>query len=109
MAMRLPGQRIVLLIAAIALVAGAVLERVVAADATPTPVQPAVVDDAQKLADRIDQLIAERWKKEKITPAPLATDDEFFRRASLDLCGRIPPGSEVRDFLANASPAKRRA
>jgi hypothetical protein len=66
------------------------------------------VDDAQRLADQIDKRIAERWAADQITPAPIADDAEFFRRANLDLCGRIPAGSEVRDFLADSSPDKRR-
>jgi len=66
------------------------------------------VDDAQTLADQIDKRIAERWAADQITPAPIADDAEFFRRANLDLCGRIPAGSEVRDFLADSSPDKRR-
>ncbi|QDT53817.1 hypothetical protein Pan44_18410 [Caulifigura coniformis] len=66
-------------------------------------------DAAQRLADRIDALIEAQWAKDNITPAPVAEDAEFLRRASLDLCGRIPAGSEVRDFMADASPAKRRA
>ncbi|HVJ84054.1 MAG TPA: DUF1549 and DUF1553 domain-containing protein [Caulifigura sp.] len=68
----------------------------------------AAPDAAQQLADRIDALFDARWAKDKITPAPLAEDAEFLRRASLDLCGRIPSGSEVRDFLDSKSPTKRR-
>jgi hypothetical protein len=79
-----------------------------AADAVPDAAHKAAVDDAQALADRIDALMAERWKKDGITPAPIADDAEFLRRASLDLCGRIPPGSVVRDFLDDPSPDKRR-
>ncbi len=65
-------------------------------------------DAAQKLADRIDALIEQRWAADGITPAPLADDAEFLRRVSLDLCGRIPPGSVVRDFIDSTSPTKRR-
>ena len=69
---------------------------------------PARADDVQDLADRIDALIAERWSAEGVLPAPLSSDAEFMRRASLDLCGKIPPASAVRDFLADDSPRKRR-
>lgn len=62
---------------------------------------------AEELAARIDELIALRWREEGVTPAPLADDAEFFRRISLDVCGRIPPASAVRDFLADDHPAKR--
>lgn len=82
-----------------------------AADAPLVPAietETATPDAAQRLADRIDVLVAERWAKDGITPAPISSDEEFYRRASLDLCGRIPAGSEVRDFLVNAAPNKRR-
>ena len=41
-------------------------------------------------------------------PAPAADDAEYLRRVSLDLSGRIPRVAEVRDFLADSSPDKRR-
>jgi hypothetical protein len=69
----------------------------------------ATPDSAQQLADRIDLLVDAQLKRDNISPAPLSDDAEFLRRASLDLCGRIPAGSEVRDFLADQSPTKRRA
>lgn len=59
------------------------------------------------VAAQIDQLIAERWGADKITPAVASDDAEYLRRVYLDLCGRIPPASEVRDFLADTSPDKR--
>ncbi len=66
---------------------------------TPTP--------PQEVAAKIDTLINERWAADQITPTAVSDDAEFFRRVHLDLCGRIPPTSEVRDFLADAAPDKR--
>ncbi|HJT77174.1 MAG TPA: DUF1549 and DUF1553 domain-containing protein, partial [Gemmataceae bacterium] len=40
--------------------------------------------------------------------APLADDATFLRRAYLDLTGKIPPASEVRRFLRDPAPDKRR-
>jgi hypothetical protein len=65
------------------------------------------VRDAQALAAKIDQRIAERWAKEGIKPAALADDAEFLRRVYLDLAGRIPRTSEAREFLEDKAPDKR--
>jgi hypothetical protein len=64
--------------------------------------------DAQALSIRIDKLIDERLAKEKVPPAPIADDAEFFRRLSLDLNGRIPSYSQLADFLDDTREAKRR-
>jgi hypothetical protein len=79
------------------------------AEESAPPAAANTLEDARQLARRIDELIAARWKADNITPAPLADDAEFLRRASLDICGRIPAGSEVRDFLADKSPERRQA
>lgn len=61
----------------------------------------------QDVAAQIDALITAHWQADKITPTTLSDDAEFCRRISLDISGRIPPASEVRDFLADPSPDKR--
>jgi hypothetical protein len=65
------------------------------------------VADAQKLANRIDQLIAARVAGEGAAMGGRADDGEFLRRVTLDLAGRIPRTLEVRDFLADNSTHKR--
>ena len=40
-------------------------------------------------------------------PSPFATDGEFIRRASLDICGTLPTSAEVQAYLADARPDKR--
>lgn len=73
------------------------------------PESPAVADDdVAAAAARIDRYISERWTEDEIVPAPLASDEEFMRRVCLDVTGRIPPVSEVRDFLDDQDPDKRR-
>lgn len=62
----------------------------------------------EQTAQQIDALFAESWKRNAVEPAPRADDAEFLRRVSLDLAGRIPSVSEVRDFLADSRPDKRR-
>ena len=46
-------------------------------------------------------------ERDGIPHAPLATDQEFFRRVTLDLTGRIPHHADLREFLADTSPDKR--
>jgi hypothetical protein len=64
--------------------------------------------DARALSARIDERIGVRLAQEKIPPAPLADDAEFFRRLSLDLNGRIPALPQLMDFLDDPRPDKRR-
>jgi hypothetical protein len=61
----------------------------------------------QQLAQRIDKHLAAKWKADKVQPAPRASDAEFVRRVYLDLIGRIPRVSEVREFLRDPVPNKR--
>jgi hypothetical protein len=63
--------------------------------------------DAKALAAAIDRQVAAAWGKD-VKPAPVADDAEFFRRVHLDLAGRIPSVTEVRDFLDDDRPDKRR-
>lgn len=60
------------------------------------------------LAVRIDAALVATWKRNGVEPAPLTTDSEFIRRAALDLVGRVPSVAEVRAFLEDPRPEKRR-
>jgi hypothetical protein len=64
--------------------------------------------DAAALAAMIDRHLAAAWEVNKIQPAPPAGDAEFLRRVYLDLAGRIPSVAEVRAFLDDRRPDKRR-
>src|SRR2546428_8405474 len=66
---------------------------------------PAITGEA--LSARIDALIKARLETEKVKPAPLADDAEFFRRVYLDVGGRTPDCMEVEDFLDDRDPQKR--
>ncbi len=65
-------------------------------------------DAAARISERIDARIDEKLARAKVEPAPTAGDAEFFRRLCLDLNGRVPPLSLVRDFLDDDRPDKRR-
>ena len=55
----------------------------------------------------IDKLVFAKLKQMSIAPSDLCTDDEFIRRAYLDLCGLLPTGDEVQKFLADKAGDKR--
>ena len=55
----------------------------------------------------IDNHIFGKMERDSVPHAPQATDQEFFRRITLDLTGRIPTPSEVLNFMEDKSPDKR--
>lgn len=64
-------------------------------------------DEAAQLAAKITAAVESHWQSIGVEPAERADDAEFFRRASLDLVGRIPTAAETRDFIENRSDQKR--
>ena len=63
---------------------------------------------ADTLSAQIDQLIAARWQTAHVQPSERSSDAEFIRRIYLDVTGSIPQVAEVRAFLKDESPNKRR-
>jgi hypothetical protein len=63
--------------------------------------------DVAALAAKIDQALAAGWDANKVQPAAPASESEFVRRVYLDLAGRIPSPTEVRQFLNDKRPDKR--
>lgn len=55
----------------------------------------------------IDRAIAKRLAATQVWPAPQSTDEMFLRRVSLDLTGRLPKPSTIRDFLKDERQDKR--
>ena len=55
----------------------------------------------------IDEYIFGRMQRDKVPHAPIASDQEFVRRAYLDATGLLPTPAQVREFVASKDPAKR--
>lgn len=63
--------------------------------------------DAAALAKVIDAEIARKLAEAKLTASPVCSDDEFLRRAFLDLTGVIPSAERAKTFLDDTNPDKR--
>src|SRR5207245_2219483 len=55
----------------------------------------------------IDHQVFAKLKMLSIQPSELCTDQEFIRRAYLDVCGILPTAEETRVFLASTEKGKR--
>ena len=55
----------------------------------------------------IDEHVFAKLDQLGIPPSAVCTDEEFIRRASLDICGTLPALEDVTAFLADKSPDKR--
>jgi hypothetical protein len=56
----------------------------------------------------IDEKLTAKWSDLGLTPSPVCADEEFFRRIHLDTLGTLPAPEDVRAFLKNPDPEKRR-
>ena len=55
----------------------------------------------------IDVRINEKLRNLRIQPSELCSDEEFIRRASIDICGIVPTPERVDAFIADQTPDKR--
>jgi hypothetical protein len=55
----------------------------------------------------VDKYTAKKWKELGLVPSELCTDEQFIRRAFLDITGTLPTPKQVLDFAADADAAKR--
>ncbi len=55
----------------------------------------------------VDQHVFAKLKMLSLPPSDICTDQEFIRRATLDICGVAPTADEVKKFLADPAPDKR--
>ena len=56
---------------------------------------------------RIDELVNSKLRSLGVVPSELCTDEEFLRRASLDVTGTLPTTTEVLAFTKDTDPNKR--
>lgn len=57
----------------------------------------------------VDDLVFAKLKTIGIPPSDIADDGTFIRRLTLDLTGRLPTASEMKDFMASKDANKRTA
>ncbi len=81
--------------------AGSLTESLVGSKTASTPVAPVA------RRNFIDEQIFGKMERDGIPHAPMADDREFIRRVTLDLTGRLPSTSDLREFLADSAPDKR--
>jgi hypothetical protein len=55
----------------------------------------------------VDQATHKKWQQLGLVPSELCTDDQFMRRAAVDITGTLPTPARVRSFVADKDPAKR--
>lgn len=90
------------------------VEKVAPADPTKPAAKPLVstiatpnTKDAAALAKVIDAEVNRKLAEAKVTPSAAASDEEFLRRAYLDITGVIPPADKAKAFLDDKSGDKR--
>jgi Protein of unknown function (DUF1549)/Protein of unknown function (DUF1553) len=60
---------------------------------------------AGELANEVDSILANTASEQGLQAAPICSDEQFLRRATLDLAGRIPTVSERTAFLSKPDRA----
>lgn len=55
----------------------------------------------------VDRFTAKKWKELGLVPSERCSDEQFIRRAFIDITGTLPTPRQVLDFVANPDPAKR--
>lgn len=57
----------------------------------------------------IDELVGKKLRQVRITPSPVCSDEEFLRRATIDITGLLPTEEEYHAFMADVADDKREA
>lgn len=64
-------------------------------------------DSDAEIVAKIDELIRVGWEDNEVKPSPRSSDEEFARRATLDILGHIPDYQSLMAFLEDESRGKR--
>ncbi len=78
-------------------------------EGTAIVVRPGTEFEFPKVAanNYIDTLVYDRLKDLNVVPSEITTDEEFIRRVTLDLVGRLPTVDSLETFLADKQTNKR--
>lgn len=68
-----------------------------------SPIPASRLSDDEVVSE-IDAILERLWRENNITPVVRASDAELMRRVYLDLAGRTPTVTEVRNYLNDSSP-----
>jgi hypothetical protein len=68
-----------------------------------SPIKASRLSNDEVVAE-VNTLLERLWHENKVTPAGPASDAELMRRVYLDLAGRAPTVTEVRNYLNDSSP-----
>jgi len=63
----------------------------------------------QVTGNYIDELVGKKLRQVRIPPSPICGDEEFIRRATIDITGILPTEEEYNQFMADVAPDKREA
>lgn len=58
---------------------------------------------------KLDEAVAAKWRELGVTPSPECSDEQFIRRAMLDITGTLPSANDVIAFVKDNNPSKRDA
>lgn len=70
-------------------------------------ISPAEKPSISEISRQIDALLQQEFDKKGIAPSAICSDEDFLRRATMDIAGRLPTPEEIREFVANSDADKR--